>query len=167
MYKFQDCLRSELDSIEIDPGTLIFCRDSGDAFYDTLEGDRVPVSSDIVILKNEAERTGLLTPESGILYVVQSSRMIWLYIGGWISLSPGARYYFDIENVELPKAGEEPVTVVDERIGTACVADFVPIPAISNIYQGATLACGDGKVVGNAVGEYNMIGTIKISYTPE
>ena len=79
IYRFQDCLSSELDSLEFHAGTLIFCRDTGECYYDNLEGDRVPVSQYVKFFATEADRTSSLDFESNTLYIVGATNKLYIY----------------------------------------------------------------------------------------
>lgn len=167
IYRFQDCLSSELSSLEFYAGTLIYCRDTGECFYDTPNGERVPVSKYVRFFATEAERTSCLDFDTSILYIVTATKKMYVYAGGWVCLNPDIRtaFYFDIENVEVP-TGSTGLSVSDSRITTSCTGNFVPLPSLNDLFGSATVTCtsGSAKIV-LADTNYKMIGTLKISGT--
>lgn len=163
---FQDCLASELNDISVVPGTLIYCRDTGENYYDNLEGERIPVSKYVYVFATESDRTSYLEMMSGVLYVVRATKKIYIYSGGWICLNDGEAsdtYYFDIENLEVP-TGATGLRVTDSRISTNCTGTFTPIASLNDLYGNSTVTCSNGYatiVLSNT--SYPMIGTLKIS----
>lgn len=165
IYRSQDCLSSELDSIEFHAGTLIYCRDSGECYYDTLDGERVPVSKYVRFFDTESDRTGSMDFDTSVLYIVRDTNKLYVYSGGWVCLNPGitTSFYFDIDNLEVP-TGTTGLVVSDERISDTCNGDFAPLPSLSDLFGSATVTCTNGSAtikLNNT--NYKMIGTLKIS----
>lgn len=167
IYRFQDCLSSELDNLEFHAGTLIFCRDTGECYYDNLEGDRVPVSQYVKFFATEADRKNSLDFETNTLYIVSATNKLYIYVNGWVCLNPdiSTSFYFDIEHLEVP-VGSTGLTVNDSRISKDCTGTFIPLPSLIDLFGSATVTCSDGsaKIV-LADTEYTMIGILKISGT--
>lgn len=166
IYKFQDCLSSELGTLTIVPGTLIFCRDTGENYYDTLEGTRIIVSRYVHMFATDSDRTSYLEMENNVLYIVRSTRKLWIYNAGWYCLNGSASdiFFFDIDNLEVP-TGNTGLTVNDSRILADCTGTFVPIPSLYDLFTGATVTCAAGSatiVLANS-STYPIIGTLKIS----
>jgi len=166
IHYFQDCLSSELNSLPIVPGTLIYCRDSGENWYDTLEGDRIAVSKYVVVFATDAERLDYLDMSSDILYVVAATRKLYIYNAGWICLNESISdtFYFDIENLEVP-TGSTGLTVTDSRIKATYTGTFAPIASLIDLYKGATVTCsaGSATIVLDNTTAYPIIGSVKIS----
>ena len=163
--KFQDCLSSEVNSIEFVMGTLIFCRDTGECYYDGFDGVRVPISQYVYIFNTDAERESYTYYDANVIYIVRETGRIYIYNGGWICLNSGASdtYYFDIEHVIVPVG--ESVVVNDTRIDAqTCTGSYVPIPSLYDLFGSATVVCGNGQAtITLADTQYEMIGTLKIS----
>lgn len=162
-YSFQDCLASEVESIAIVPGTLLFCRDTGDMFYDTLEGERIQNGKFIKMLENDSERTDILIPNSDLIYVVKNSGKIWIFHnGGWACLNNNSSGYITIFNVEVASGAS--ATYNDVGISTVMVPTFYPIPAIADLYDSEKVTCvtGTGTVTITNESPYPMYGTIYI-----
>lgn len=169
IYRSQDCLSSELDSIEFHAGTLIYCRDSGECYYDTLDGERVPVSKYVRFFATEAERKASMDFDSSVLYIVRETNKLYVYSGGWVCLNPGitTSFYFDIDNLEVPTAATG-LTVSDSRITDKCTGEFTPLPSLSDLFGSATVTCSNGSAtIKLANTSYKMIGTLKISGVKE
>ena len=166
IYKFQDCLSSELRTLPIVAGTLIYCRDTGENWYDTLEGTRISVSRYVVVFQTDSERTSYLEMSNDTLYIVVATRKLYVYSGGWICLNGSSTdtFYFDVENVEVP-SGATGTTVTDGRILDGCSGTFVPIPSLTDLFTGATVTCSTGSATIKLTGtnNYPIIGTLKIS----
>lgn len=167
IYRFQDCLSSELNDLDFHAGTLIFCRDTGECYYDNLEGDRVTVSQYIKFFATDSDRANCFDFETNILYIVNETNKLWVYAGGWICLNPDidTSFYFDIENLEVP-TGTTGLVVTDSRIKTTCTGSFTPLPSIADLFGSATVTCSNGSATIKLVNtNYPMIGTLKISGT--
>lgn len=161
MYTFQDCLSSEVNNIAFVPGTLIYCRDTGESYYDTLDGDRIAVSKYVVICLTDSDRTDIIAPDSGCLYVVIETKRIWVYNGGWKDLTKAV--YFDILNVDI--AASTTSTITDSKITSACTAKFIPLPNIADLYTDGdiTLTCATGSISVKNNSSYEMIGTVQVT----
>lgn len=161
-YSFQDCLASEVNSLPIVKGTLIFCRDSGDCYYDTPENERIHVSKTVVILGADSERTGIEFPDSDVLYVVRATKKIWIYSAGWICLNPDTKSNFTSEYIEVNAGGN--VTISDSRIMSTNTAKFIPIPAITDLYtKTMTYVVSNGSCKVTNPNSYKMIGYVLFS----
>lgn len=164
-YTFQDCLHSELKNFIITPGTIYFCRDTGEAYYDTLEGIRLPVSRYIRFFEDEQDRLDFIEFDSEILYIVRASSKAYIYNGGWICINPDMHqtYYFDIDNIEVP-LGHDGRVVSDSRITTECTGEYVPLPSIVDVFKGATVTCTSGyaTIKLDEANTCDMIGVLKI-----
>lgn len=124
LYHFQDCLESELKSIDIVPGTLIFCRDSGNHFYDTLEGRRIPIASKIAIL-TDAERRAIILPDSDKYYICKDTKIGWIYSNGeWVSIGNKPKLNYMIP-ITLEKNGtlDLPNSELNEGTSLEFIAD--------------------------------------------
>ena len=164
MVQFRTCLSSEVSGKSIINGSVILCSDSGEIYYDNLNGERILIARSIEYLANDTERTNLLTPESNILYIVRSTGGIWIYSSGWVRLNADATAYFDIDNVEIPTDG---TTISDERVTSSCTAEFSSIPALYDLATAdgvsITCTCSDGSIAITSTCQYTLIGKIKVT----
>lgn len=87
MVQFRTCLESELESKEIIPGSILICKDTGDFYHDSIEGERLRIAKYIHYFDTDTERSSYLTPENEILYIVKETNKIWIYNSSWICLS--------------------------------------------------------------------------------
>lgn len=165
MVQFRTCLSTEVSNKSIIEGSIILCSDSGEFFYDDLEGNRISIAKAIEYLNTDTDRTGLLTPESEILYVVKSTGMVWIYNSGWICLNTKTTTYFTLTNIEVP-TGTVGVTVSDSRITSTCAANFYPIPALYDLATASTVTntctCNNGSVTIITTCSYPLIGSVEI-----
>lgn len=74
-----EIMRSELSSIQIKPGRLIYCYDSQECFFDSSEYTRKQIT-DFVYLESEDERLALLAPLPNKLYIIKNTGKIYRYI---------------------------------------------------------------------------------------
>lgn len=163
---FQDCLSSEVKGLGIQKGTLIFCRDSGECWYDTLEGTRIRVAHDIKIYDTDTQRQQDLFPDTDLFYIVRNTAKLWIYNNGWVCLNAGGTIdttvYFDILNCDVP-TGNTGATFSDSRINTKCTATFVPDISMIDLFGTATCTCSDGSVkVVLSNTNYPMVGTVQV-----
>lgn len=165
MVQFRTCLSSEVESKTIVKGSIILCSDSGEFYYDNLEGERILVAKSIVYLNTDEDRTGLLIPEAGVMYVVISTGMLWIFTTTWVCLTTPNASYFDIDNVEIP-TGSTGLTITDDRINSKCTATFNSIPALNDLATAdgvsTTCTCNDGNIVVKTTCTYPLIGSIKV-----
>ena len=165
MVQFRTCLSSEVENKSIVKGSIILCSDSGEFYYDTLDGERILVAKAIVYLDKDSDRTAMLAPESGVLYVVVETGLIYIYSSSWICLNAATTTYFDLDNIEVP-TGITGVTISDGRISSSCSATFNPIPALYDLATATgvttTCTCSDGSVKVVTTCGYPLIGSVKI-----
>ena len=165
MVSFRTCLSSEVDNKSIINGSFILCSDSGEAYYDNLEGERILIAQNIEYLNSDSERTSMLTPETNKLYIIISTGMLWIYSSGWICLNAKTTTYFDIDNIEVP-TGSSGIIIEDSRISADCLATFSPINALYDLATAeginTTCNCNNGSVTVITNCDYPLIGKIKI-----
>jgi len=172
IYKLQDCYSSQVADLPFSAGTLIFCSDSGECYYDPVNGtsteDRISVSQYTKMFATESEREAYLYPETNALYVVKSTNKTYIYKGsteGWKCLNPDTPFYFDIENVTVA-TGTTGTTISDARIDASCTGTFKPLASLDDLVTvPATVTCSNGsaKIVLDNSTQYPIIGILKIS----
>lgn len=87
MVKYYDLNASEASTLPVKAGQLIFCRDSGDIFYDTADNVRTSMSDKVTFLATETVRKGMLAPVTDRIYCVLDSGKMYLYSGtDWIPI---------------------------------------------------------------------------------
>lgn len=177
MVLFRTCLASEIASKEIIKGSIIMCSDSGDCYFDSLDGERVQISKQIVWLETESNRTSMLTPESDKVYIVKETQLIYIYNNGWICLNSSGdedmTIYFSIYNVEVNAAASSssPSTTVveDARVNSNSSAQFYCDPSLIDLAtaQGVSISCScnDGSITISSNCTYKLFGTIEVTGT--
>lgn len=78
MYKFRDCLRSEVDSQPVLNGTFLVCRDTGDMYLDSLEGERLTIAKSVHVVNGKVSSE--LYPEIGNFYYSTSDKQMCVYL---------------------------------------------------------------------------------------
>lgn len=77
MYSFRDCLASEIQAQEVVNGSFLVCRDTGDMYYDNLEGDRITISKTVHCV--EGKLGSYIYPEEGHMYYSATDKIIAIY----------------------------------------------------------------------------------------
>lgn len=80
MYKFRDCLKSEVNSQPIISGTFIVCRDTGDMYCDTLDGERRTIAKSVHVVSGKVSSE--LYPEVGNFYYSTTDKQVCVYLNG-------------------------------------------------------------------------------------
>ena len=78
MYKFRDCLRSEVQSQPVINGTFLVCRDTGDMYYDSLEGERRTIAKSVHVVNGKVSSE--LYPEVGNFYYSTTDKQMCVYL---------------------------------------------------------------------------------------
>lgn len=91
--KFVSTTQAGLESLDVVDGQLIFVTDSSNIYVD-FNRERTlytkETRDEIVILENDAARTGLESPIEAFYYITETS-MLWRYSGGeWVEVSSSA-----------------------------------------------------------------------------
>lgn len=161
MIQFRSCLASEVDSRSIISGSLLVCEDTGEMYFDVNSSERVAVAKDVTYLATEANRTGLLAPDSNMLYVVLESAKLYIYITSWVCLNPDPVQTFYIYNVEATVGNS---SVSDSRVDNSCTARFIVDPSVYDLYSNnITCTCGNGSITVNNAGSRPMFGLIEVT----
>jgi hypothetical protein len=136
----RSCYASELDSRAIIPGSIIVCTDTGDMYHDTVDGDRIRISSDVVFCASETAIKGLLAPEENRIYLDLSKGHMFVYKNDtWSCLNPDSTTPFCIHNVGIAANG---TTVVENNHVTAtCNAIFNADPSLADLAESSTISC--------------------------
>ena len=170
MVLFRTCLASEINSKEIVNGSIIMCSDSGDCYFDTLDGERVQISKQIVFLETENNRTSMLAPESDKFYLVKESGLLYIYNTEWVCLNDRAEHsaiYFDIHNVEVNPNTQ--TTIDDGRVNANSSAKFVCDPSLIDLATASgvsiTCACADNSITITSNCSYKLFGVLEVSST--
>lgn len=165
--QFRTCLASEVASREIINGSLIVCYDSGDMYFDTLEGERIKISKQIEFLTSEDDRTSLLTPESDKLYIVKETSKVYIYNNGWgcLNETPFTVCYFYIPSIRINENGNTQLN--DSRVDSSATAKFMVDSSVCDLVGNSaiTCSCGDGVITVNSNCQYPLLGTIEVTTT--
>ena len=81
-----ETVKSKVKQLPISPCQYLICTDSGDIYYDTMDGVRKHMT-DIIDLETESERASFLAPLDKV-YFVKETGYFWRYSDQeWINLS--------------------------------------------------------------------------------
>lgn len=141
MIKHYDLTESDVSAKPYEAEALYYCTDSKNIYFDSpVEGKRIKMSSDTIILSTETERKAILAPIADKIYIVLNSACMYIYSGGsWISLN---QTEFEISNVEV-SSGK--ATVTDSRILAGHTAKFIPDPVIADLITSSSVTCSAGS----------------------
>ena len=117
MVKLFDLNKSQVSSLAIRAGNLIFCRDDGDILFDTADNTRISMKDNIIFLSSESIRQGLLAPLPNKIYCVLDSGRMYLYDGSeWLPI--GSNNFVIIPNAVIDPTGwsNNTYTVTDDKI---------------------------------------------------
>lgn len=117
MIKLYDLYQSQADTLPIESGNLILCRDNGNILFDTVDGTRINMKDNIIFLSSENVRTSMLAPLPNKIYCVLDSGKMYLYDGSnWLPI--GSNNFIIIPNVTLDPSNwsGNSYTVQDSRI---------------------------------------------------
>jgi hypothetical protein len=85
--KHIETIKSNISSIPINAGQIISCHDTGELFFDTIDGDRIQIS-DIIYINTEAQKNALLAPLSNKLYLIRETANVYIHDGeNWYLLN--------------------------------------------------------------------------------
>lgn len=173
MYKFRDCLASEVSTQEHIPGSFLVCRDTGDIIYDSLEGNRVPLSKSAHLVNGNVEDE--LFPQDGHLYYSTTDKKVCMYHNGMfqpINITIFTRTFTDVEidsgsSVQLT-VNKSTATSVNEFIAgrvIECKIDSSIYDLSSNFSILNTTSISSGNFVAtinNNSSSYNWIGSVTV-----
>lgn len=136
-----------IDQTPIVPGMITVAADSGQQWFDTLDGDRVILGKNIEYHDTEASRQAILIPEADVLYIVRATGKMYIYVDGqWKCLNATLTSYFDIFNVELKAATN--TSISDSRVTSITTVNIVPDLTMVDLYKDTdySVAVEDGKI---------------------
>ena len=154
--KHYDITKAELDNLPLDPGSLYFCTDTMDLYYDSETSGRVSMAKDIVYVATENNKP--LAPLTNRLYVVIETGTMYFYINEWVSIGTRPQIHFcnvTVENGSL--------TVSNSRISKYDTAEFVPDISVADLCSGISATCADGSVTVSLTSNYPIIGEIIVN----
>lgn len=171
MYKFRDCLASEVDSQDLIPGSFLVCRDTGDIIYDSLEGNRVPLSKSAHKVDGLVETE--LFPQDGHLYYSTADKLVCMYHNGSFQPVNVTVFSHTFTDVEIDSNGSTQLTLsavneIGEYIASAVVNNTIDMAIydLSSNFSviGTTEINGGGISVTmmNPSSAYNWIGSVTI-----
>lgn len=161
MVNFYELNESEVSTGSFSPGCIIFCKDSGNIYFTTTDGNAAKTKmSDTLKILTENQRKNMLAPINGKMYFCYDTSKLWMYYDDWACLNSANENSFDIEQVVIPSTGS--VTVTDSRITYGAVAEFVPDASIADLISNikVTTAAGSATITGTT--SYAVSGTLKI-----
>lgn len=170
MVNFRDCLGSEIPSQPIEAGSLIVCRDTGDLYYDALDGsNRVPLSKAAHIVSGKV--TNELFPQEGHLYYSTSDKMVCMYHLGQMQPINISESILTLTNICIP-AGNNTVALDDYTsiIGNITVLSATPIKgktdrSVSDLFNTDDItltSISSSGLVANNQTEYDWIGDVYV-----
>lgn len=159
MIKFYDITEDALLNKEYEKEALYCCNDTGNMYYDSpAEGARKLLSSNLIKLNTETDRSNILAPIPGKIYCVIATGCMYIYENSkWNRL--GSRQYI-INNVVLE--GTSPTIVEDSRITDIDTAEFIPDLSVADLLTACTVTCSNGKASIAFTASYPITGTLKI-----
>lgn len=159
MITFYDVAESALASKAFEAEALYFCSDTLNLYFDSpVEGSRIRMSTDIIILADENARNNILAPFPFKIYCVLSTGSLYIYNDGkWNRLGTSQ---FDIHNVVVENGS---LTVTDDRITEADTAQFYPDLSVIDLASNISTTCTKGSVTVNLTSSYPIPGIIKIN----
>lgn len=160
MIQFYDVTESALSKAGFSEERLYFCTDTGNIYLDSmLDGRRVAIARDIIILGTENERTSMLSPVPDRLYCVIGSGSIYIHHGGvWVKL--GSREQIHLNNLVVTGGN---ITVSDNRILAGDTAIFVPDASVADLVSSSSATCSDGSVTVSVESDYEIFGEVIIN----
>lgn len=76
-----ECTKSQLDTVVLSTGQLIFCTDTSEIFFDSQDFGRVEYTREIIKVNTEDARMALIAPIADKLYFVRSTNILYRYDG--------------------------------------------------------------------------------------
>ena len=157
MVKCYDITQSSLSSKSFEAGAIYCCSDTGNVYIDSVtENERVKMSSEVVIVATDANLP--LAPIPDTLYIVLSTRKMYIYNNGWSSLD---RPNFIIPGVTVTK--NVALEVSNSDILATSTARFVPDSSVADLVTSSTATCTAGKVTVSVVSNHDITGDIYIN----
>ena len=176
MYKFRDCLASEVSSQEIIEGSFLVCRDTGDLIYDSLEGERVPLSKSAHLVNGSI--TSELFPQDGHMYYSLTDNQVAIYHNGTFQSVNTNIIQYTIANIEVDGSGTNSFNVslgaltgyANKILGVvgdtfsidSSIKDLESEFASKITFGSPTINENAATVVVNNTATYNWIGTVSV-----
>ena len=159
MIKYYDITENALKSKPFESEAIYYCTDTGNVYVDSpLEGTRKKMSSDVIMIGTESDRSMILAPIPYKIYCVLSSGAMYIYYNSkWNRLGVAQ---FEICNV-LVENGT--LTISDPRIISADEAEFIPDLSVIDLASNISATCSNGSVKVTMTSNYPIPGTIKIN----
>lgn len=158
MIKFRDCLASELASQQVINGSFILCRDTGDMYCDTLEGERITIAKTIHVVNGPI--SGELFPEDGHMYYSTSDRQVCVYHNGDFQPINISTCIKKIDGCYVAKNGNATISInagvgsdrLDATYG-GTIVNVIP----HKLYTDISIADLDSQLVGNNAVKFNGV----------
>jgi len=158
LIKFYDITESALSKKAFESEALYCCNDTGNMYYDSpAEGSRKELSSNLIKLNTESDRTNILAPIPNKIYCIIATGCMYIYTTKWNRL--GSRE-FSIDNLILE--GTSPLKVSDARITDIDTAEFVPDLTVADLLTKCTVTCSNGSASIAFTASYPIPGVLKI-----
>ena len=158
MFKFRDCLASEVATQPIVNGTFIVCRDTGDMYCDTIAGERVTIAKTIHLVQGNVNTE--LYPEDGHIYYSVTDRQVCVYHDGEFQPINVATCFKKIENCYVAKSDESEF-IINGQVGNdridavygGSIINIIPYKLYTDlaIYDLDTTLVANGSVAFNGV----------------
>ena len=159
MITFYNIAENALSSKAFEAEALYFCSDTLNLYFDSpIEGIRIRMSTDTIILADENARNNILAPLPFKIYCVLSTGSLYIYTDGkWNRLGASQ---FDIYNVVVENGS---FTVTDDRITDVDTAQFYPDLSVVDLASNIRATCSKGSVKVTLNSNYPIPGIIKIN----
>lgn len=159
MIKFYNLTEDAVKAKAFEDEALYYCSDTLNVYLDSpIEGKRVRMSTDTIILADESARNNILAPLPFKIYCVLSTGSLYIYTDGkWNRLGASQ---FDIHNAVV-EGGT--LTVTDDRITEVDNAQFFPDLSVVDLASNISATCSRGSVTVTLTSKYPIPGIIKIN----
>ena len=160
-----DIAENVLKNTPYKAGTLYYCYDTGNVYFDSVaDGNRIKISSDMIIVSSETERLNILAPVPGKIYCVLKSGRIYISNeGSWIRLG---KTNFEITDVVVKddgsSTGTKQLVIENSEIHADNTAKFVPDLSVADLATNITATCAEGSVTVVLTSSYEIPGRIII-----
>ena len=159
MITYYDITEDELSKKPFEAEALYCCTDSQNIYLDSLnEKVRKRMSSDIIVLATESNRTSILAPIPNKLYCVVSTGTMWMYTNTWNKIGGAESITYENVVVESSKS----TIISDDKIKANSVAYFYPDASVADLATDITVNCANGSATISLTSNYDVFGTLVV-----
>jgi hypothetical protein len=133
-------------------------------YNDTIDGDRIRVSNDVIFCASETAIKGLLTPEENRIYLELAQGHMFIYHDdAWTCLNPDSTSPFCIHNVGIN--ANDTTFIENNYVTPACSAVFRADPSLVDLVESSTVTCicSAGMITVTSDCKYALCGVIEVT----